>query len=339
MTIRAKDIAHMLNISTATVSNILNNKPGVGPETRALVIDKIKELNCEYLLKSPLPNVSPSGSIGFVVYKRFGDIIDESPFFQYALESINNSLQKHGFTIKFIYINKKTSLTEKKRLLNECDCLGLIIYAVEMYEDDLELFTHTPLPFVLLDNSFQNRDVDSVGINNIQGTCKAIRYLYQMGHRKIGYIKSKISINSFTERFREYLHQLSELNIPYNPEYVIETDYKEHSILEAVNAYLPRKDLPTAFFADNDLLGCHAIQAFKRHGIRIPDEVSVIGFDDRPICLLIEPQLTTIAVSQTLFGPTAVELLITKIRQPRKQSLKVDIGTSLTERGSVKNIS
>ncbi|MCI9155051.1 MAG: substrate-binding domain-containing protein [Ruminococcus sp.] len=106
-----------------------------------------------------------------------------------------------------------------------------------------------------------------------------------------------------------------------------------------MNAYLPRKDLPTAFFADNDLLECHAVQAFKKHGLDIPDDISVIGFDDRLICRLIEPQLATIAVSQTLFGPTAVDLLVTKLKQPRKQSLKVDIGTSLTERDSVRRLS
>uniref|UniRef100_UPI00359C8ECA LacI family DNA-binding transcriptional regulator n=1 Tax=Faecalicatena contorta TaxID=39482 RepID=UPI00359C8ECA len=335
MPIRAKDIAEMLNVSTATVSIVLNNKPGVSSETRSLIINKIKEMNCDYLLKNIPATAAETGTIGFVVYKRFGDIIDEAPFFSYALESINLSLQKYGYGLKFIYISKNTSSSEKERQLNESDCDGLIIYAVEMYEDDLDLFTHTELPFVLLDNSFQTRDVDCVAINNIQGTCKAIQHFYQMGHRKIGYIKSKIAITSFNERFAEYQRQLKLLGLEYNSSYVLEVGYSEQEVNHAVKNYLTGSVMPTAFFADNDLLGCYAMQAFKQHGYAVPENISIIGFDDRPICKLVEPPLTTVAVPQALFGPSAVDLLVSKIQMPRTQSLKIDIGTNLIERSSV----
>lgn len=335
MPLRAKDIAELLNVSTATVSIVLNNKPGVSNETRALIVNKIRELNCEYLLKN-IPSVSTgSRMIGFVVYKRFGDIITESPFFNFALESINLSLQKHGYELKFIYINRTSPLEEKERLLNENICDGLIIYAVEMYEDDLEVFTHSRLPFVLLDNSFQTRDVDCVAINNIQGTCKAIQYLHRMGHTRIGYIKSRISITSFNERFSEYKRQLKLLGLEFRSSDILEVGYSEQEVSSAVDSYLPSSDLPTAFFADNDLLGCYAMQAFKQHGYSVPEDISIVGFDDRPVCKMVEPPLTTVAVPLALFGPSAVNLLISKIQEPRSQSLKIDIGTNLIERASV----
>ena len=338
MPIRAKDIAKMLNVSTATLSIVLNNKPGVSDRTRAMVINKIKELHCEYLLKNIKDTPSDKATIGFVVYKRFGDIIDEAPFFNYSLESITATLKSENYDLKFIYMNRLSSEEEKRQQLLESDCIGLIIYAVEMYEDDLDIFTSTRLPFVLLDNSFQTRDVDCVAINNIQGTCKAIRHFHDMGHTEIGYIKCKISITSFKERFREYQHQLELLHLPFYPEHVIEAGYSEKSMNAAIDEYLKSHKPPTAFFADNDLLGCYAMQAFKHHGFSVPENISIIGFDDRPICKLVDPPLTTVSVPLNLFGPSAVKLLLTKLDAPRTQSIKLDIGTSLIERSSVLRI-
>lgn len=337
MSIRAKDLAQILGVSTSTISIVLNNRPGVSNATRAMVLDKIQELHCDYLLRDPTESDIEKATIGFVVYKRFGDIIDEAPFFNYSLESITDTLKEENYDLKFIYINKSSSPEQQIKLLTASNCLGLIIYGVEMYEDDLEVFIQTKLPFVLLDNSFQTRDVDCVAINNIQGIHKAMQYLFSMGHRRIGYLKSRITITSFQERFREYRHQLSLLGLPYEERHTIEMGYSEQAVRNAIEQYLSGQEapLPTAFLADNDLLGCYAMQAFKKHGYAIPEDISLIGFDDRPICRLVDPPLTTISVPLTLFGPSAANLLITKLKHPRNQSLKVDIGTTLLKRSSV----
>lgn len=340
MTLRAKDIAEMLGVSASTLSIVLNNKPGVSDKTRTQILDKIKELHCEYLFKGPMLEQAPmkKETIGFVVYKRFGDIITESPFFNYTLEGITAALKAQNYDLKFVYLDKGLSRKEQEALLLESNCRGFLVYAVEMYEDDLEIFIHTPIPFVLLDNSFQTRDVDCVAINNAQGICKAMRYLYGMGHRKIGYIKSRVSITSFQERFREYLRQHEVMGLMFQPEYVLEVGYSESAVNDAIERYLAEHSFPTAFLADNDLLACYAMQALKRHGISVPEDVSIVGFDDRPICRLVDPPLTTVAVPLPLFGPSAIQLLLTKMEAPRSQSLKVDIGTSLLERASVAKI-
>ncbi|WP_434309257.1 LacI family DNA-binding transcriptional regulator [Hominifimenecus sp. rT4P-3] len=340
MTLRAKDIAEMLGVSASTLSIVLNNRPGVSDKTRTQILDKIKELHCEYLLKGPILAQTPpkKETVGFVVYKRFGDIITESPFFNYTLEGITAALKAQNYDLKFVYLDRELSRKEQEALLLESNCRGFLVYAVEMYEDDLEIFIHTPVPFVLLDNSFQTRDVDCVAINNSQGIYKAMRYLYEMGHRDIGYIKSRVSITSFKERFREYLRQQEEMGLIFHPDHVLEAGYSEPAVNAAMDHYLEHHSLPTAFLADNDLLACYAMQALKRHGFSIPEDVSIIGFDDRPICRLVDPPLTTVAVPLSLFGPSAIELLLTKIENPRSQSLKVDIGTSLLPRASVAKI-
>jgi len=336
MALKAKDIAEMIGVSTATVSLVLNNKPGVSDKRRAEIIRKIKELGCDYMLKD---NLVDNGNIGFVVYKREGNIVDESPFFTYILSGITDSARKYGYRLNFIYINKNMSLQEQKYQIMSANCKGLIVFAVEMLYDDLRAFKESELPFAILDNSFQENDVDAVVINNVQGTSKAVRHLYDMGHREVGYIRSKVVINSFKERYSAFKNEVSKLGMTFREDALIEVGYSEGEVKGDTADYLQgRKKLPTAFFAENDLIACNAVLAFKEAGYRVPDDVSVIGFDDRPICTMIDPQLTTIEVPKQIFGPVVVDMLVDKMEKRKEYSLKMEIGTKLVVRDSVKQI-
>jgi len=336
MALKAKDIAKMTGVSTATVSLVLNNKPGVSDKRRAEIIQKIKELDCGYMLRD---SIVDNGNIGFVVYKRAGSIVDESPFFTYILEGITDAARKHGYTLSFIYVNKRMTIAEQRYQIESAKCKGLIVYAVEMFHDDLPVFKQSGLPFVILDNSFRENDVDSVAINNAQGTSKAVLHLRDMGHRRIGYIKSKVIINSFIERYVAFISELRQQKLTFNEADIIEVGYSESAVKHDVAEYLSKvESLPTAFFAENDLIACNAVLAFIEAGYKVPDDVSVIGFDDRPICTMIKPQLTTIEVPKNIFGPDVVGLLVSKMEQGREYSKKIDVGTKLVIRESVKNI-
>lgn len=336
MRYKAKDIAKELGVSTATVSLVLNNKPGVGEQRRREILEKIQELDCEYMIKDSIVN---KGSIGFVVYKRNGSIIAESPFFNFILEGINDSIRKYGYNLNFLYLNKDTPPAEQEYQLKSSGCRGFIIFAVEMQMDDVQMFIDSKLPFTMLDNSFQERDIDAVAINNAQGTSKAVEYLYQMGHREIGYIKSKVRINSFDERRSVFKRKMHRLGLESKPEYVVEVGYSETEMREDFKLYLAQNPkLPTAFFAENDLIGCNAVKSLQEMGHHVPEEVSVIGFDNRPITDVIEPGLTTINVPKNIFGPAAVDLLISRMEKKREQSLKIEVGTNLIVRQSVKKI-
>lgn len=336
MALKAKDIAEIIGVSAATISMVVNNKPGVSEERRSEIIRKIKELDCGYMLKD---GTMDNGNIGFVVYKRDGNIVDESPFFTYILSAITDSAREGGYRLSFIYINKDMTMHDKRYQVESAKCNGLIIFAVEMLYEDLQVFKESSLPFVILDNSFQENDVDTVAINNVQGTRTAIRYLYEMGHREIGYIKSKAVINSFKERYAAFRSEIKKFGLVFREEAVIEVGYSEREVKRDTIDYLQHHEkLPTAFFAENDLIACNAVLAFKEAGYKVPDDVSIIGFDDRPICTMIEPQLTTIEVPKTFFGSDAVQLLIAKIEKGKNYSTKIEIGTKLVIRDSVKKI-
>jgi DNA-binding LacI/PurR family transcriptional regulator len=337
MALKAKDFAKMLDVSTSTISLVINNRPGVSDARRKEIINRIKELDCRYLIKEQLQTME---TIGFVIYKRKGNIVDEAPFFSYFLESITATLRTMNFNMTVLYMSSNMSAEEQKQVLANSDCRGFIVFAVEMIYEDMQVFKDSKLPFVMLDNSFQFNDVDTVAVNNAFGIYKAISYLYQKGHRKIGYLRSAVQINSFTERFNTYQTMLERLGLKYRDDFVVTLDYSDMEACAGMRAYLSNHiEYPTAFISDNDLLACGAIKGIKTSGLRVPEDISIIGFDDRPICVIIEPSLTTMMIPKDAFGTKSVELLVSKLQSKRNYNIKLDVGVMLIERQSVCEIS
>lgn len=336
MRYKAKDIARELGVSPAAVSLVLNNKPGVGDEKREEILKKIMELDCEYLLKDGGTN---KGNIGFVVYKCGGEVVEEYPFFQYFNESIARAIEKNNYTMTTLYLDKNTPLNERYLVLENVRYAGFIVYAVEMYPEDVEIFSKLRVPCVFIDNPFPTLAEDTVVVDNYLGIRQGFEYLYEMGHREIGYIRSKFQILCFEERFRAFQECLESKGLTFREEYVMDVGYLEAETGKDVEEYLENHTkLPTAFMADNDLLTCRALQVFKRRGIKVPDEISFVGFDNRTICSFTEPKVTTIQLSGDEMGEMGVELLMRKMTRNKKHTVKYKLGTELIINESVKKI-
>lgn len=336
MKYKAKDIARELGVSPATVSLVLNNRPGVGDEKREEIMKKIMELDCDYLLKEGGVN---RGDIGFVIYKCGGSIVNEYPFFNYLSESINKAIEKNNFTMTIMYLDKSMPLNERYLALENFRYAGYIVYAVEMYPEDLEVFEKLNVPCVYLDNPFPGMAVDTVTVDNYLGIYQGFEYLYQMGHRDFGYIRSKVPILCFEERIRAYEDCLRRASLPMKKEFIMDVGYLESETERDIEMYLSKHPkLPTAFMADNDLLACRAVRAFKRFGIKVPEEVSVVGFDNRPICSFTEPKVTTVQLPGDEMGEIAVEMLMKKLANKRRHTGKYKLGTKLIENESVKKL-
>jgi len=340
MSLKAKDLAEILGISPATVSLVLNNKPGISEATREKVINKVHELGYSNLLNKITPN---GKNIGFIIYKRHGHIISESPFFSLIIESIDNTAKKYGYNLMVMHVDRTQYIEQDLIRVKNSECEGLIIFATEMQNEDLEFFADIQMPYVLLDNCIIDEPIDSVSINNSYGTLEAVRYLLENGHKKIGYLQSKIFINSFSERKKGFFSALEKFGIQPLEKYVFEVGYPEDIAYKDFKEILSNtSDIPTALFADNDLIAYGAIRALKEFGYKIPEDVSIIGFDDRPICLFVEPKLTTINVPKDIFGSTVVETLINKLNNislgKNESFVKIEIGTQLIERDSVTKV-
>lgn len=337
MGLRIKDISDMLNISPATVSLALNNKPGVSEETRQKILSVIADMGYDTNLLSK-PALRNNKSIRFIVYKKHSKVVADTPFFSTLMEGIDLEARKNGYNLVISYINESENKAEVLRLIEENPLDGLIILATEMNSEDIKQFMQLGVPVVALDSYFEKEKLDTVIINNVQGAYEAVKYLIDSGHTDIGHLQSSIRIKNFEERNEGFMKALSDNKIKFEEKNVFTL---EPTMEGAYNSMLDslKKDikLPTAFFADNDIIAFGTIKALREFGIQVPNQISIIGFDDMPFCEMIDPALTTIRVFKQRMGMLAVDRLINKIEGNIYEYIKLEIGTILIERKSVAN--
>lgn len=335
-----REIAEKLGISPAALSLIINHKPGVSDATRASVLNSLREMGCEYLIKKA--PVVPSNNLCFIIYKRHGEILDLHPFFLLLMENIENRARTYGYNILLYTIDKRRPIEPQVERLNELDCQGAIIFATEMADEDMDAFSSLHIPSVTMDNDFTRLTCNSISINNQMGTFQAIEYLIKLNHTRIGYLKSNIRISSFKERHLGYESALKHFGLSFDPSDIFTVHYTEEGSYRDMRQYLeksPALSLPEAFVCDDDTIAVGALRAFTEHGYHIPKDISIIGFNDRPACEVTEPPLTTINVSKRTFAAETVDELIRLIENQENitsetRSRKIRIGTKLIVRQS-----
>lgn len=336
-----KEIARMLNLSPAALSLILNNKPGVSDATRSNVIAQLKEMGLEHLLKKA-PSPAVSNNLCFLIYKRHGEILDLHPFFLLLMENIENHARNLGYNILLYTIDKRKPMKPQITRLHELDVKGIILFGTEMQDDDMEVFLNLPIPLVVMDNDLTRLTCNTISINNQMGTYQAIEYLVRLGHKKIGYLKSRIRINSFKERHQGYENALEHFGLSFRPEDIFTVSYTEEGSYRDMMQYLnenPGIPLPSAFVCDDDTIAVGVMRALKEQGLRIPEDISIVGFNDRPSCEDTLPPLTSINVSKYSLAVETVEELLRLIKiqetiTPETRSRKIRIGTRLVVRSS-----
>lgn len=339
MKFKAKDIAEELGISTATVSLVINGKPNVGEETRKNVIDliKAKGYDVESLIK---PSSSANKSLIFVIFKKHGKVVSDTPFFNGVIEGANREAGSMGYTVVVMYVDeKKDNIQQMCNQLNISAPAGILFLGTELDKNDLWLFKEIKLPLLLLDSYFFNENTSSVVINNRQGAYQATSLLAEYGHKEIGYLHSSVNINNFQERFEGFKMALHNQAIKYHPEYIFLLESTtEGSYRDMKKLLQDREGFPTAFFADNDIIATGAMRAMKEAGINIPEDVSVIGFDDMPVCEILDPPLSTVRVNKSQMGAVAVRQLDYIISHPTAEHLHVEVNTSLVIRNSLRTV-
>ncbi len=337
MPLRIKDIANELAISPATVSLVLNNKPGISEETRQKILTLVEEKGYTTNLLSK-PAFKNNRDIRFVIYKKHGKVVSETPFFSELIEGIDKEAREEGYNLLVSYINElDNTKMDVLRILEETSPDGILLLATEMNGEDIEPFKQLFLPLVLLDNNFEDeRQLDIVIINNRQGTYEAVKYLVDLGHKEIGYLHSSVWINNFDERKLGFMNALNELGLKFNKHHVVEIEPTMEGAYNDVLKYLDSiRSLPSAFFSDNDIIAFGAMKAMREKGINIPQDVSIIGFDDMPFCEMIDPPLTTLRVYKQRMGRIAMRRLIEKIENNPEEVIRVEVNTELVERKSV----
>jgi DNA-binding LacI/PurR family transcriptional regulator len=217
---------------------------------------------------------------------------------------------------------------------------GIIIVPTGKNAGYINNLLQSNIKIVLVDRLIEGVDCDAILVDNEKGAYTAVKYLIDKGYKKIAIIDGYIDRTTGKERLKGYLRALNENNIPRNDDFIKIKDFKKISGIVFANELLENKNKPEAIFVANLELTLGAILAIKSLGLKIPDDIAVIGFDDSDWAQILEPPLTTISQPVYDLGTTAAEMLIKNIENDnsKKEKLIVTFNTKLIERGSaIKN--
>lgn len=337
-----KELAEQLNISPTALSFILNHKPGVSSATRNRVLKQLEELGLSHLVNtapsSPKASASSLKILAFVVYKRHGKILDRHPYFLLLMESLEQRAQNFGYSLIIKTLDKSKDMEDQLHALRQCKAMGYLFFGTEMLDDDISCLKTLDRPFLIMDNNFSFHALNTVSIDNQLGTYQAIEYLYNMGHRKIGYLWSEARISSFDERRQGYIAAMKHFGIEPQMKYSHMLPYTEELSYQSFKEILKQKpELPTAFVSDDDTIASGAMKALNEWNIQVPEDISIVGFNDRPLCKETTPKMTSVNVPRNSFGAEAIDAMIRIIdnANPTHRPLKIRIGTQLAIRDSV----
>lgn len=337
MSVTAKELAKKLNLSEAAVSMALNNKPGVSTKTRARVIETAKEMGYDF---SKITDSSPFsamlGTITFILYRKHGAVVSDTPFFSQLSEGIDTACKELHYYLNICYLYEDDQIEKNLREIIAAGCSGMIVLGTEMNEADFAPFIGLHIPLVLLDSYFENIPADSVLINNVQGAYLAANYLIRTRKKQPGYLHSSYPIQNFEERADGFYKAIRSNGMSTSRSVVHRLSPSMEGAYGDMKELLEQGEEPAnCYFADNDLIGAGAMRALKEKGYRIPEDVAIIGFDDMPLCGYMEPALSTIRVPKQYMGELAAKRLAEIITNPHTSPVKLEVQTSLVKRKSV----
>ncbi len=333
MKVTSKDVAKAAGVSQATASMVFRGKPGVSEATRQRVLEKAVELGFI------LPQL-PAKVIQLVVFKRHGKMFNGNPFFEILIQGAMDQAMKLGYHPSVFYFYKDKNHMEQLSSMLTMKSAGIVLLATEMDERDMNIFRNIQVPMVLLDNFSSRMRWDSVLISNFYATREATWFLIKNGFKRLGYLKGNAENRNLRERYRGYTagcQSLDEANAADSIRRVIPMDVSTDGAAKSMQEYLDTDPvLPEAFIADNDDIASGCCRALMQAGYRVPEHISVIGFDDSPVCLTTNPPLTTMEVKKERMGALAVKRLDERINNPDIEIASTLVMPQILIRGSVK---
>lgn len=305
-----KDIAEQAKVSYATVSRALNDKYGVKASTRSKVLEVAKKMNYR-------PNAIARGLVRKQT-NTIGLIIPDikNPFFPEVAGGIEECANDFGYNVFLCNTNWSIEREEQYiNLLSERRVDGLIVVPISNSVKPLEEIIHEDIPVVYVSRAPRDTDRSYVVIDNVRGGFLATKHLIEAGYETVGFIGASADSSTADERLEGYRMAFEKYGIIFSEKYVKQGDFKQKSGYTLVKEMIGNNDYPRGLFAANDLLALGAIQAVKDAGLRVPEDIAVVGFDDIPIASLQEIQLSTIYQPKYQMGRIAFEILVEIIKK------------------------
>lgn len=337
MRVNIKVVADKAGVSTATVSRVLRNHPGVREKTKKKVLRAISELNYEVNAVARSLRQRKTYTIGVVV----GNVL--SQFYSIIAKSVEDIAHKYGYNT--ILCNGDDDPEKELRYLKVLKASrvdGIILTPTGKNADYVNWLINSDTKVVLLDRLIDGVECDAVLVDNENGAYKAVKHLIYQGYRRIGIINGYVDRTTGRGRFNGYLKALKEANIPIDDSLIKFGNFKKRSGIELSRELLDRPDRPEAIFVANVDMTLGAIMTIKEMGLKIPDDIGIAGFDDSEWALILDPPLTVVSQPVYSLGSTAAEMLIKKIEDKEirqdNRPIIMTLNTNLIVRNSTKRL-
>lgn len=333
------DIAKVAGISAATVSKVLNNYKDVSPVTREKVMVIAKDMGYIPNLTARSLKTNRSYLVGVVFSEDMG-IGFEHQFFSVVLENFRQHIGKYGYDTVFI---NNTLGANKIGYLDHCkyrNIDGVFIITTHPEDVDVNKLVESNIKCVTTDLILEN--TPAIISDNHEGSKMAVRYFYDNGHRRIGHVGAQRHSIAGLERYEGYLMALKELDLEYDEKYYIESpEFQYQATYDKVLEYLERftkSTMPTAIYVASDVMAIATIRALESKGYSVPEDVSVIGFDDILLAEYTRPALTTIRQKKDMIGITVADTLVKYIESESVPTGIIRMPVELIVRDTVKSI-
>lgn len=318
MTANIKDVARLAGVSTATVSRVLANERYVKEEVRRSVQEAMEQLNYQPSRTARSLRARRSKIIGLII----SDI--QNPFFISLVRAVEDvaSGQKYA-----VFLCNADEDSEKEKfyldLMQGEQVAGVIVSPTLEKGDPCLALLQAHIPFVVIDRTLSDVDVDTVAVDNTQGAYNLVSHLIADGHTRIGAVLGVTSATTGRERYEGYVRALATHHIPLDPNLVLTGMPRESVGARLTEALLKLPEPPTALFTGNNLLTVGALRTIQRLGLRIPGDIALAGFDEIDWMALMQPGLTLLAQPTYEIGKIAADLLLQRIEHPSRPPQKV----------------
>ncbi|UOQ42896.1 LacI family transcriptional regulator [Halobacillus salinarum] len=324
------DVAKLTGLSKSTVSRVINNHPYISKEKRKLVEKAMDELGYQPNPSARRLRGQLTSTIGVVVPRI------ANPFFSYLLASIEQTAFQNNYQVLMFQSNEnKEKEVYFLNLLKTKQVDGLIMTAVENDWNTIEPFTKYG-PIILCNEYLSSASIPMIRVNQTKGAYLAAKHFIDQGHTKIAYCTGGLFADDGKDKDRNkgYQQALEEAGIPLNPSWIFINKHSIEDGKKVMKDIIELKDNPTAIFTGSDEIAAGVIIQAKELGLKVPEDIAVIGFDDQPSAEMLDPKLTTIRQPIEQMGQKAVEVLLSLLNKSEPENKMPELPVELVVRNS-----
>ncbi|HBM61911.1 MAG TPA: LacI family transcriptional regulator [Citreicella sp.] len=332
-----RQVAEQAGVSAATASLVLNGKGDISEATRKRVLSAMRQM--KYKPRTDRTRPDAVNTLRFLKIARHGHTVnrDHSHFIADYIDGMSYEATRRDYSLQ-VESFEGTEVDRIADTLRAGDVRGAVILGTELTKEEVQVLARVPLPMVFIDTYHPQLDVSFVDMDNDQAVFAVLRHLAGQGFRRIGMVASHTEVTNFALRRSAFLRGMAALGLAPDEALILSVDSTlEGAYQDGLRQLAESREVAEAYFCANDMIAFGFMKALRERGLRIPEDVSIAGFDNLPMSAMSDPALSTVEVPKRRIGAMAIRLLDDMLIATRPEpATKVLISGEFVGRGSVR---